>query len=44
MTSGESQAALRLTGGPIKHFGYVWFEMRSGKEDAAVAIVPGCVY
>lgn len=49
MTSGESRAGcflpLRLTGGPIKRFGYVWFEMRSEKEeDVAAAIVPVCVY
>lgn len=38
-------AALRLTGGAIKRFGYVWFEMRSEKEeDDAAAIVPVCVY
>lgn len=48
MTSGESRAGrflpLRLTGGPIKRFGYVWFEMRLEKEeDDAAAIVPACL-
>lgn len=48
MTSGESRAGrslpLRLTGRPIKRFGYVWFEMRSEKEeDDAAAIVPACL-